>query len=79
MCRVDRVADPRPATHDPGRNQRPATRDPERPGPPGPIRTYLDRPGRTRPGPDMPGPARTFVRIGILKLLFDCSISECLQ
>ena len=31
------VADPRPATRDPGRNQRPATRDPERPGPPGPT------------------------------------------
>ena len=32
-----------------------------------------------RPGPDvcqMPGLARTFVRIGILKLLFDCNLSE---
>ena len=28
-----RVADLRPATRDPGRNQRPAPRDPERPGP----------------------------------------------
>ena len=47
------VADPRPATRDPGRNQRPATRDPERPGPPGPARTYPARPGHTRPGPDI--------------------------
>ena len=54
--RVDRsrgVADPRPATRDPRRNQRPATRDPERPGPPGPARTYPARPGHTRPGPDI--------------------------
>ena len=41
------VADPRPATRDPGRNKRPATLDPERPGRP-------DRPGHfsnARPGP----------------------------
>ena len=47
------VADPRPATCDPGRNQRPATRDPDRPGPPGPARTYPVRPGHTWPGPDI--------------------------
>ena len=47
------LADPRPATRDPGRNQRPATRDPERPGPPGPSRTYPVLPGHTRPGPDI--------------------------
>ena len=42
------VADPRPATRDPGRNQRPSTRDPERPGTPCPARTYPVRPGHTR-------------------------------
>ena len=66
------VADPRPAARDPGRNQRPATRDPYRSGPTGPA-------GHARSGPDMSGPARTFVWIGIIKLCFNCSISECLQ
>ena len=51
------VADPRPATRDPGRNQRPATRDTERPRPRGP--TPPDIPG------DIPGPARTFVSLRI--------------
>ena len=66
------VADPRPATRDPGRNQRPANRDPERPGPPGPARTYPVRPGHTRPGPDI-CQDRDF------KIIFDCKISECHQ
>ena len=44
------VADLRPATRDPGRNQRPATRDPEQPGP-GPVLAGIRNvtpPGLTR-------------------------------
>ena len=37
------------------------------------------RPGHARSGPDMPGPARTFAWIGIIKLCINCNISECLQ
>ena len=45
-----RVADLRPATRDPGRNQRPAPRDPERPGPgPGLARYTTRDPSRRRP------------------------------
>ena len=44
------VADLRPATRDPGRNQRPAPRDPERPGPgPGLARYTTRDPSRRRP------------------------------
>ena len=51
------VADLRPATRDPGRNQRPAPRDPERPGPrPGLARFMTRDPfGPCRPKPGGPG------------------------
>ncbi len=49
------VADQRPATCDPGRNQRPSTRDPERPRP-GHDARVTPRPGR---GPGPPSPARS--------------------
>ena len=61
---------PRPATPGEISDPRPAT--PSDPGLPA-------RPGHTRSGPDIPGPTRTFVRIGILILFFDCNIRECLQ
>ena len=66
------VADARPATRDPGRNQRLATPDPERFGPPGPARTYPVRPGHTRPGPDI-------CQDWDFKIIFDCNISDSLQ
>ena len=59
----------RPATRDPRPRAKSATRDPRH------RATRASRPVRhTRSGPDIPGPAPTFVRTGVLKLSFDCSI-----